>query len=418
MSFFVAMGQVLLALAPWVLLGAAVAGALHVLLPRDFVPRHLGGRRGSVLKAVALGVPLPLCSCGVIPTGLGLRKDGATSGAAVGFLISTPQTGVDSVLVSAAFLGWPFALFKVAAAAVTGIIGGVWTDRADTDTAVPEAQTATAAPADDAPAPRPTVGAMLKDAWEHGVDVLRNIWGWLAIGVVVSAVLTAAVPPSAFSALTSFGALPAMLLVLAISVPLYVCATASVPIAAALVAGGFPPGAALVFLMAGPATNLATMGAVHRTLGRRASVIYLSTIVVGSLLAGLLFDFVVPLQTIAAHAHATHSAPFEIASVVVLLAAFARFGWETLASRWPPRHPVDAPVVELAVDGMTCGGCARKLTNALLATDGVTAATVDHDAGRAQVHGGAPLDALLATVHAAGYTTPDHAAAVPHPAGA
>ena len=121
-----AMWEVLLSLAPWMLLGMAIAGILHVALPRGFVRRHLGGR-GGVAKAVALGVPLPLCSCGVIPAGLGLKRDGASDGAAVGFLISTPQTGVDSILVSASFLGWPFALFKVLAATITGlflIVGG------------------------------------------------------------------------------------------------------------------------------------------------------------------------------------------------------------------------------------------------------------------------------------------------------
>jgi uncharacterized membrane protein YraQ (UPF0718 family) len=113
-------------LAPWLLLGALVSGVIHVFLPTDFVRRHLTGR-GSIAKAVALGVPLPLCSCGVIPAGLGLKKDGASDGAAVGFLISTPQTGVDSVLVAAAFLGWPFALFKVVAATITGMTGGLLT---------------------------------------------------------------------------------------------------------------------------------------------------------------------------------------------------------------------------------------------------------------------------------------------------
>ena len=126
---FESLWQITLELAPWLLLGMAIAGLLHGLLPPDFVGRHLRGRAG-VAKAVVLGVPLPLCSCGVIPTGLGLKKDGASNGASVGFLISTPQTGVDSILVSASFLGWPFALFKVAAAAITGLVGGWIADRA------------------------------------------------------------------------------------------------------------------------------------------------------------------------------------------------------------------------------------------------------------------------------------------------
>ena len=115
-------------LAPWLLLGTLIAALLHGLLPQNFVQRHLQGK-GGVAKAVLLGVPLPLCSCGVIPAGLGLKKDGASDGASVGFLISTPQTGVDSILVSASFLGWPFALFKVVSATVTGIVGGYLADQ-------------------------------------------------------------------------------------------------------------------------------------------------------------------------------------------------------------------------------------------------------------------------------------------------
>ncbi|MBN1846749.1 MAG: permease, partial [Sedimentisphaerales bacterium] len=117
--------QIVRELSPWLLFGMLLAGILHVLLPAGFIRRHLGGSRlASVLKAVAAGVPLPLCSCGVIPTAIGLRKDGASKGAVTGFLISTPQTGVDSILVSATFLGWPFALFKVVSALVSGCVGG------------------------------------------------------------------------------------------------------------------------------------------------------------------------------------------------------------------------------------------------------------------------------------------------------
>ena len=116
-----AIWEVVVSLAPPLVLGAIIAGAIHVLLPPDFVGRQLRGRVG-VLKSVLLGVPLPLCSCGVLPTALGLKRDGASDGASVGFLISTPQTGVDSILVSGSFLGWPFALFKVLSAAVTGVV--------------------------------------------------------------------------------------------------------------------------------------------------------------------------------------------------------------------------------------------------------------------------------------------------------
>ncbi|MCA9650750.1 MAG: permease [Myxococcales bacterium] len=396
MALLQAMWAVLLELAPWLLLGAAVAGALHVLLPPGFVRRHLGGR-GGVVKAVALGVPLPLCSCGVIPAGLGLRRDGASPGASVGFLISTPQTGVDSVLVSASFLGWPFALLKVGAAAVTGVVGGWLTD----------AVGAGAGEVEGKGGGEQSVDRSLRGATAHAVDVLRTIWRWLVFGVVVSAIITVLVPPGVLTALTGSGEWLALVSVLLLSLPLYVCATASVPIAAALVAGGFPPGAALVFLMAGPATNVATLGAVYRGLGRRALVVYLSTIIVGSLGAALLFDFVLAGGGHGAHAHGDHGTPLAIAAalgLVVLLGWFALDDLRTwLRSRRPAPVVPEACTLDLEVEGMTCGGCANRLRRALLAEPGVVDTEVDHEAGHAVIRGTASAERLRDVVREAGF---------------
>ena len=164
MAFFEAAWDVMTELSPWLLLGALVSGLLHGLLPPGFVRRQLSGRRG-VVKAVLLGVPMPLCSCGVIPAGIGLHKDGASRGSAVGFVTATPQTGVDSIFVSASFLGWPFAVLKVAAAVVTGIASGWLTDLVAPGSSSPDA---TCAPE----AERPGWRAMVA----HGVDVVRFIW--------------------------------------------------------------------------------------------------------------------------------------------------------------------------------------------------------------------------------------------------
>ncbi len=398
-DFLAAAWAVTLELAPWLLLGAAIAGVLHVALPRGFVRRAFSGRRG-VLAAVALGVPLPLCSCGVIPAGLGLKKDGASDGAAVGFLISTPQTGVDSILVSASFLGWPFALFKVGAAALTGVVGGWLTDATATDvSARPEA-----APSD------PSSPRTLASAWAHTIDVLRSIWKWLAFGVLLSAAISTLMPPQWLATLGGHGELVALAVALLISVPLYVCATASVPIAAALVAGGLPAGAALVFLMAGPATNLATLGAVYRTLGRRTMLVYLGTIIVGSVALAYAFDFVLPISVAPAGTHEHGGSALESISAVLLLGMTAWFlvedvrGW--LASRGPTPA---AAALEMDVDGMTCGGCVRKLERALNADERVVGARVELDPGRARVHGDLDRAGLAQLVRSAGFT--------PHPGG-
>ncbi len=317
-AFINSFWQIFLELAPWLLLGALVAGVLHVLLPKDFLKRQFSGPYG-IFKAVGLGVPLPLCSCAVIPVGLSLKQSGASSGATVAFLISTPQTGVDSILVSASFLGWPFALFKVASAAVMGIFGGWWTDHRQEQDTLPIINTES-----PSPAKRPhRLAALLA----HSVELLRSIWRWLLFGVIVSAAITTFIPTGALSGLGGESPFVAMLVTLVIALPLYVCATASVPIAAALVASGLPVGAALVFLMAGPATNVATIGAVYRTLGRRSLVIYLSTVIVGSIACGWLFGFLIDANTTTiAHSHDTANW-WSVASAIVLLTLI---GWFAL----------------------------------------------------------------------------------------
>ena len=287
-----------LALSPWMLVGAFIGGLVHVLIPEGWIKRQLSGRMG-VLKAVVIGVPLPLCSCGVIPVGLGLRKTGAGNGATVGFLISTPQTGIDSVLVSAAFFGWPFAILKVVVAFVTGVVGGslAGSETAAADLSIAEESSCCSH--------RQGVSAVLT----HGLQLIRSVWKWLIAGVIVSALLTWWDPSSLLAKTSFLTGFPALLMTLLIALPLYVCATASVPIAAALVASGFPPGAALVFLMAGPATNVATLGAIYRTLGRRSLLVYLFTVVAGSLLAGAAFNSSLTLDVSLLHDH-EHGQPW------------------------------------------------------------------------------------------------------------
>lgn len=399
--FLDAAWSVVLELAPWLLLGVVVAGLLHAWLPRDFVRRHLGGR-GRVGRSVLLGVPLPLCSCGVIPAGLGLKKDGASDGAAVGFLIATPQTGVDSFLVSGSMLGWPFAAFKVGSAALLGWVGGRWVDA----TGEPPAEPATS---DELDSTRPG----LRAGASHGLEVLRSIWRWIVVGILVSAALTALVPTEAMQRFAELGGgWLAPLTVLALSVPLYVCATASVPIAAALVAGGFPPGAALVFLMAGPATNVATLGAVKSAFGNRVLAIYLTTIVLGSLGLAWVFDFVLPPQVAMAAHHVHGAGPVAMASAVALLGLLAVFAFEDLRALFrskPPAKPEAA--VSLAVEGLTCGGCVRKLEGALGSLEGVEAVSVARDEGTARgtatVQGPIEAGALRSAIAGAGFSVVD-----------
>ena len=395
MPMLTASWDILLELAPWLMLGMAVAGVLHAVVPGNLIQRHLRGRAG-VLKAVALGVPLPLCSCGVIPAGLGLKKDGASDGASVGFLIATPQTGVDSMFVSASFLGWPFALFKVAAALVTGLIGGWLTDAVATQEE----------PQVIADATEVSEAGGFRGAVDHALDILSGIWRWIVFGVLVSAALTAYLPDGSLASLAVVGALGTSLAVLAVSVPLYVCATASVPIAAALVAGGMPAGAALIFLMAGPATNMATLGAVYRGLGGRALAIYLTTIVTGSIGFGWAFDFLLEGGPSTAMAHHEHTTWWAMASAVALLGLLGWFAFRD-ARRWlkdraASRHEGGSRL-EVGVAGMNCNNCVNKLTGALEQQDGVESVQVSLEPGRAVVRGDIDIEQIRETVRAAGF---------------
>ena len=324
------MWHILLELAPWLFVGALVAGMLHAFVPAEFLRHRLQGPWG-VMKGALLGVPMPLCSCAVIPVGLGLKKQGASDGATVAFMISTPQTGADALLVARAFLGWPFALFTLASSLILGLVAGWWTDAAGSS--------AKNGNVTGAACHVPVAGSKLRAVIRFAVEMLRSIWRWLVLGIVVSAVIEQFVPPGSLHRLADYGGLSAMLLALVIGMPLYVCTTASVPMAAALVHAGLPAGAAMVFLIAGPATNVATMGAVYRVLGRRTLAIYLTTIAVGSVAFGLLFNLLVdPAAAVPPpHAH-DHTQWWAVVSAAALIALIAWFAiQETAAALRQPR---------------------------------------------------------------------------------
>lgn len=372
-----------------------MSGLLHVLLPKDWLRRHLQGPLG-VVKAVLFGVPLPLCSCGVIPVGLGLRRDGASRGAAVGFMISTPQTGVDSILVSASLLGTPFAVFKVAAAVVTGLVGGWLADglvKGPDKEAAPEQAHGAAS------------GSAFSRGWDHMLMLLQSVWRWVAFGIIVSAALEQWVPTAAWSAIAGLDPLVAMLAVLVLSVPLYVCATASVPIAAALVAGGLPAGAALVFLMAGPATNVATLGAIFRTLGLPTTLIYLAVVVAFSLGLGLAFEEVLPAAQALPHVHGSGSVLEQLAAAA-LWGLMLYFLATELWAFWRARRGPKDSLMELDVEGLTCQGCVRKLQQTLAADDRVRFAAVTLEPQHVRVSGELSRVDVETLVQQAGFRVP------------
>ena len=321
--------DILLELSPWLLLGMFIAGLMHVLIPADFVRRKFRGPWG-VVRAVAIGVPLPLCSCGVIPAGIGIKNDGADDGAAIGFLVSTPQTGVDSVLVSMSFFGWPFAIFKMLSALVMGIAGGLLTnwwqpevtdgDEAASKGALNVVGGGSCCSSESEKSSNDSVYIRIQRGIAHALEIFQSIWLWMLVGVLLSAAISTFVPDQWIQGVRDLGSLGAMLIVLVLALPLYVCATASVPIAAALVAQGFPVSSAMVFLMAGPASNLATVGSVYGRFGIRPLVIYLGVVSIGSIISALVFDWLIEANPSHQDANAhVHGSPVEVACSVIVI---------------------------------------------------------------------------------------------------
>ena len=243
-------------MSPYLLLGFFLAGLMHAFIPAGCYTQHLSRPSfASVWKAALFGIPLPLCSCGVIPTAMSLHKEGASKGAVTAFLIATPQTGVDSIFATFSLMGLPFAIVRPVAALLTSVMGGFWVnvgERKTTDTANRVQEKSTDA------SPR-SFAARMKTALNYAfVEMMEDIGKWLVIGMVVAGLITVFVPDSLFDAFRD-NTVASMLLVLVISVPMYLCATGSIPIAVALMMKGLTPGAALVLLMAGPACNMASM---------------------------------------------------------------------------------------------------------------------------------------------------------------
>jgi uncharacterized membrane protein YraQ (UPF0718 family) len=283
-------------MAPYIMLGILIAGMLHVLLSREFVARHVGGKNlASVFKASLFGVPLPLCSCGVVPTAVYLKNAGASKSAVTAFLISTPQTGIDSIAATYGMLGPVFAFFKAAAALIMGTAGGAaeyLLDRRKGNTApaeagIPVINVKPAAPA----AEQNSFFGKLKEIWNYAVfELLDDIALNFITGLGIAAVISIVIPEDFFNYPVLSNPLVSMVLMIIIGIPMYICSTSSIPVAVALIAKGLSPGAAYVFLVAGPATNAASLAVIGKTLGRKTTIRYLVSIIVGSLVFGFVMD--------------------------------------------------------------------------------------------------------------------------------
>ncbi|MCQ2119460.1 MAG: permease [Bacteroidales bacterium] len=448
-------------MAPFLLLGFLVAGLLHSFVPGKLYGKWLSGNGlKSVLLSIAIGVPLPLCSCGVIPTAVSIRRRGASKASTTAFLISTPQTGVDSIAATWSVLGLPFAVLRPLVAMVTGLFGGLAAGAVDKDGSDERTETVPAAQE-----PPEGFAARCRETLRYGFfEMMEDIGLWLFIGLVVASLITVLVPDDFFVSY-SHSYILNLFLILLVAAPMYVCATGSIPIAAALMLKGLSPGAALVFLMAGPATNVASILVLGKTLGKKNLIVYLVSIVLGAVFFGVLTDMFLPAEWFAlpmaseggacCHGGVSASVPWwQAASSVILVcliarALFVRFGLGRRDSCHDSCHGscnnschdschdschgscqdgcndscndgcndscndschgsrttcnAGPAVTEYSVRGMACSHCVASVQSHLETLPGAISVSVDLASGTARVEGAVPPELVVSTVRSLGY---------------
>ena len=393
-------------MSPYLLLGFLLAGLLHAFVPGRLYARYLSqGRFSSVFYAALFGIPLTLCSCGVIPTAMSLRREGASKGAVVSFLIATPQTGVDSILATYGLMGLPFAIVRPLAALCTALVGGGATLLFDGHQAGNASTTGE----------RPLRGSFLQrlvEALRYGyVIMMQDIGRWLILGLAVAALITICVPAEWFAVFRG-NTLASMLMVIVIAVPMYVCATGSIPIAVALMMKGLTPGAALVLLMAGPACNVASILVVRKVLGWRTLGVYLASIVTGAVSFGCLIDYLqfhgivgfvdrlIMTDTCCLPPDSMLSWGSTALLLVLLVVASIRPHINNNNNQSITIHQMKTYHIE----GMSCNHCRMSAEKAILAVEGVTTANVDLQKKAAYVEGTAPAAAIIHAVGEVGFT--------------
>lgn len=393
-------------MSPYLLLGFFLAGVMHAFLPQRYYGQFLGRRNfGSVVNAALFGIPLPLCSCGVIPTAMSLRKEDASKGATVSFLIATPQTGVDSIIATYSLMGLPFAIVRPLAALVTALFGGALTNAVDKDDAAGRSRCCEDVPEEH----RGLVARMLEALKYAFVEMMEDIGKWLVGGIIIAGLITVFIPDGWFTIFQG-NTLASMLLVLAIAMPMYVCATGSIPIAVALMLKGLTPGAALVLLMAGPACNFASMLVVRKVLGMKTTLLYMLSIVIGAVGFGFLVDYLqfsgsMDFLGHLSHEHMCHHEPDSLFAWLCTGALAALLINALVVRRFRENKPKDKEMTTQIyhIEGMTCNHCRMSAEKALLSVEGVASASVDLATKEAHVDGTASKEALAKALSEIGF---------------
>lgn len=405
-------------MSPYLIIGFLFAGIQHVLFPRNKVTKYLGKNNfRSVLYSSLIGIPLPLCSCGVIPTSVSIFKNGASRGSTVSFLISTPQTGMDSIFASYSLLGLPMAIARPFIALATGIMGGLltnFTERNKPNQPINNEQIAEDLKRETKPKWNNAIAEMFRYAF---VEFLSDLAKWLVLGLMLAALISVLIPDDFINHHTGNEFL-SMLISLAMAGPLYVCATGSIPIAAVLMMKGLTPGAAIVFLMAGPATNAATITVIGKVMGRRTLFTYLISIILGSLFFGLCVDYLLPREWFTYAIHSIHSGghvhemfPSWVGYVsAILLTAFIfnalikKYISDPIKFRKSNSKNRAMNQVTVKIEGMTCNHCKLSVENKISAIKGIKDVQVDLSSSLAKISGNQlDLEKIKQEVESIGY---------------
>ncbi len=408
MDYVNAFVSMLNSMSPYLLLGFLIAGVLHAFVPSAIYSRYLAGTGlRSVVTAAAFGIPLPLCSCGVLPTAVALRRSGASRAASTSFLIATPQTGVDSIAATYSMMGLPFAILRPVAALVTSLIGGLAVGHWERKGALDDVQDH--ANYEFSELPKGLWNKVLETLKYGFFDMMQSIGRWLLLGLVIATLITVLLPDNFFSTYARWPLLN-MFIIVAVAVPMYVCATGSIPIAAALMLKGMSPGCALVLLMAGPAANVASMFVVNNAFGRKATIVYLLSIIGGAMGFGVIVDYWPGLRELFVNALPSHVMHhhmdvswFNTACSIFLLGMIvvslnAKY-WKSYQIK---RNKTNT-MKEFKVKGMMCPHCKANVEKGLAALPGVEKVTVDLAKGTALVEGSVPDQLIIDCIEDLGY---------------
>ncbi|MGM0461611.1 MAG: SO_0444 family Cu/Zn efflux transporter [Fibrobacterota bacterium] len=407
------------AMAPYIFFGLFFGGLLHVFFKKELIFRHLGTQNTrSVITASLFGVPLPLCSCSVVPIAQSLKKQGASSGAILSFLISTPQTGIDSIFATYGMMGPFFAVIRPASAFVMGITGGILTNIFD-HTSPTEKEHAPNSPPETEKISQESGMDRVKELFSYAYgELLDDFSLYLIVGIIISAVISRIVPANFFESALGNTNLELLLLLVG-GIPLYICSTGSIPVVLTLMAKGLSPGAAFVFLIAGPATNAATLTVLTSTLGKKLTALYLGTMVTLSLLFGFLINkfggsSLVPLEKFENIQTDGDTFSWNIETVIALIFAllllsslyrlYIRKIYKQTAlhlNRVFSAHK--QPVKRLYIPALTCNSCAQKVETIIRQHRGVKTVITDISSHTCSITGTFSPNTLRDSLKDAGY---------------